>query len=246
MTGNFKPFTGWGTLVNTVSVIVGTAVGLAVGGVLPPSMQQLVMAGIGLVTLGMGIKLFLGSKNILVLVASLCIGGMIGSALHLHDYVLQFADWSKATFGGQGSSTFAEAVVTTSILFCVGPMTLMGCLQEAIEGKRELIYLKSMLDGFSSLFFAVSLGAGVFVSALVVLVVQGAITLLGQRLKFVADRPELLDEASAVGGPIMMGIGLGILNIKSIPVSNFVPALVLAPVLVAAQQKWANLKHPAD
>ncbi len=221
-----------GTLLNTSTVLVGSTLGLLIGSSLSAELQSIVLSGLGLITICMGIKLFLGSKNILIVAAALLIGGIIGTLLHLEGGIDAFGDWAKQAFGGQGSATFTEGVVTASILFCVGPMTLMGCLQEAIEGKIELIAIKSTLDGFAALFLTVALGPGVLVSAGVVLIVQGTLTLLGSRLKRFAENESLMAEASAVGGPILLAIGLGLLEIKKIPTANYLPALALAPCFV--------------
>jgi uncharacterized membrane protein YqgA involved in biofilm formation len=219
-----------GTLLNTVTVAAGSLVGLGIGRFLPIELKSIVLSGLGLITIGMGIKLFLGSKNVLIVAAALLIGGIIGTLFHIQGGINSFGDWSKQVFGGQGSATFTEGVVTSSILFCVGPMTLMGCLQEAIEGRIELIAIKSTLDGFAALFLTVALGPGVLLSAGVVLIVQGVLTLLGSRLKKMADNESLIAEANAVGGPILLAIGIGLLEIKRIPAANYLPALVFAPL----------------
>ncbi len=225
-----------GTLLNTSTVIVGSLLGLAIGRFLPLELRAIVLSGLGLITIGMGIKLFLGSKNILIVAAALLLGGIIGTLLHLQGGIDAFGEWARQAFGGQGSATFTEGVVTASILFCVGPMTLMGCLQEAIEGKVELIAIKSTLDGFAAMFLTMSLGPGVLVSAGVILVLQGTLTLLGSRLKRFAENESFIAEASAVGGPILLAIGLGLLEIKKIPTANYLPALVLAPCFVWISQ----------
>lgn len=231
-----------GTLLNTATVIVGSLIGLAIRGWLDPAYQQIALGGIGLLTLGIGIKLFLGSKNILIVAMSIALGGMIGYALGITNGIGHFAEWAKGAFGGQHVGTFAEGLITTSILFCVGPMTLLGCMQDGLEGKIDLLALKSTMDGVSSIFFAAALGHGVLVSALVVLVVQGALTLGAQALRPVVDDEELLAEVSATGGVILLGIGLGLLDIKKLPTADYLPALALAPLFVWIWRRIAKLK----
>lgn len=223
---------GRGTLLNTATVAAGALVGLALRGAIPPEYQKVVLSGLGLVTLGMGMKMFFASKNVLVVAAAIAVGGILGTLLGIQLGIEAFGDWAKQTFGGQGSATFTEGVVTASILFCVGPMTLMGCLEEAIEGKMDLIAVKSTLDGFAAAFLAVSLGPGVLVSALVVFAIQGTLTALGRKLQWIAKDERIIAEATGSGGPMLLGTGLGLLGIASLPVANFLPALVLAPLFV--------------
>ena len=223
---------GKGTVLNTATVIVGSGLGLLVGRFVPEAMHQAVLFGIGLVSIALGVKLFLESRNVLVVAAAIAFGGILGTLAGLDAGLNAFGEWAKSRFDGHGSATFTEGVVTASVLFCVGPMTLIGCLQEALEGKIELIGIKSTLDGFTSLFLTVLLGPGVIVSAIVVFVVQGTLTLFGVRLKALAEDQRLIAEATAAGGPMMLAIGLRLLDLKQIPVANYLPALILAPAFV--------------
>lgn len=234
-----------GTILNTITVAVGAGVGLLLGQSIPESYSSIVLTGLGLITLGLGLRLFLLSKNVLVVAASIALGGILGVALGFQSGIEAFGDWCRAFLGASDSGTFVEAVVAPSVLFCVGPMTLLGCLEDALEDKIDLLAVKSTMDGFAAMLFAVRLGPGVLVSAVVVLVVQGVITLLGARLKPFAENEELIQEASAAGGAMMMAIGIGLLELKKIPVANFLPALVLAPLFVLAGQKWRRTRGPA-
>jgi hypothetical protein len=229
-----------GTLVNTAAVAGGALVGLAIGNRLPPSFQQIVIGGIGLVTFGIAARMFLQSRNPLIVAAAIAIGGVIGTALGLQAGLEAFAEWTKMTFGGANPGRFSEAVITTSILFCVGPMTLLGCIQDAIEGKSDLLNLKSTLDGFGAIFFAAALGPGVLVTAGVVLVFQGLITLCARPLQALAQDEELMAELTAIGGPITFAIGLGLLDLKKIPTADYLPALIVAPLLVLAARRLAR------
>jgi hypothetical protein len=230
-----------GTLLNTATVAVGGSLGLLVGNRVPADYKQLAFTGLGLVTVGIGIKLFLESKNILITAAGLVLGGILGLALGLAAGFDNFAETMKHVFHGGGN--FTEGLITASVLFCVGPMTLLGCLEDGLEGKSELLQLKSTMDGFAAFFFAVTLGAGVLVSALVVLVFQGALTLLATPLRPVAKDTELIAEISAVGGTMMMAIGLKLLDIKSIPVADFLPSLAVAPLLLVVGRRVSKAMH---
>jgi len=218
-----------GTLLNTATVAGGAALGLAIGSQVPQSYMDLALAGLGLVTLGTGIRLFLKGENILATAIAVALGGIIGLALGFQSGLEMFAEWAKANLGGTGR--FTEAIVATSILFCVGPMTLLGCIQDGLEGKSDLLALKSTMDGIAAVFFAAAMGPGVLVTAVVVLVFQGAITLAAGRLRKFAENASAVAEMSAAGGAILLATGFGLLGIKTLPTANFLPALVLAPLL---------------
>lgn len=223
-----------GTLLNTATVAAGAGIGLAVGSGVPPQYQQIAMSGIGLVVIGMGIKLFLQSKNVLYVAGAIAVGGILGTALGIDAGLQNLTEWIRLRVGG--GEHFNEGLIAASLLFCVGPMTLLGCIQDGLEGKIELLSLKSTMDGFSAFFFATALGRsggfGVLVSALVVLVVQGSITLLARPLKPLAEDPDLMPEASGAGGVILLAIGLILLELKRLPVANYTPALILGPLFV--------------
>ncbi|MCU0314957.1 MAG: DUF554 domain-containing protein [Fimbriimonadaceae bacterium] len=226
-----------GTLLNTTTIIVGSLLGMAIGTALPENLQEIVIHAMGLVTLCLGIKMFLQTKNILVVVASIAIGIVLGSILTIDQGVTGLAEGARTLFSGGGR--FTEGLITAAVLYCIGPMTLLGCIQDGIENKIELLSLKSLLDGIASFFLAATLGSGVLVSALVVLIFQGLLTLAAKPLSPLAKKPSLLAEASAVGGVMMVAIGLGLADIKKLPVELFLPALALAPLLVVLWEKWS-------
>jgi uncharacterized protein len=226
-----QELSGRGTVINTITVLLGSLIGLAVGKSLPDRIQEVAVFGIGLITMCLGVQMFLKTRNPLVVVSSICLGGVLGAVLGLDSGLDRVADWMRTQIGGDGR--FNEGFVTASVLFCIGPMTLMGCLQDALEKKIELLGLKSLLDGVSSIFLAATLGVGVLVSAVFVLVFQGLITVMASRLARFAKDENLVGETVACGGIIMVAIGLGITGIKSFSSVLFLPALALAPLFTA-------------
>ena len=209
--------------------MAGGLTGLAIGKALPQDYQGLAQSAIGVGTLAMGIKLFLESKNILVPIGALILGGMIGHLLGFQDGINALGMWAQEQFGDT-SGKFQEAFVTTSILFCVGPMTVLGCLEDGLQGKIRLLGLKSILDGVSSVFFAASLGIGVLLSAGTVLLVQGALTLGARSMRKIAESEHILSEITGSGGLILIMIGLGLLELRALPTADFLPALLFAGI----------------
>ncbi|MBL8048692.1 MAG: DUF554 domain-containing protein [Chthonomonas sp.] len=227
-----------GTILNTVAVIVGSLIGLAFANVLPASWQSVALTGLGLVTFILGVKMALQSRNMLIVAGSIAVGGILGAALGISPALASLAEQVRHSVGGGGR--FTEGLLTTTLLYCVGPMTIMGCLQDGLEGKIDILAMKSLLDGIASVFFAAALGVGVLVSAVAVFIVQGALTLLAKRLSKLADNEEAMAELTGVGGALLLCIGLGLAEIKHIPTETYLPALILAPVAVIIGQRWGN------
>ena len=222
-----------GTLVNVVAVLVGSGIGLAIGNRLSERLQRIITTGLGLSTLLIGVQMALKVQNVLVVIASMVIGGVMGELLGIESGLERAGEWLKARARSR-SGTFVAGYVTASLVFCVGPMTLLGSIQEGLTGNPEIIYTKSMLDGAASVAFASSLGIGVSFAAVTVLVFQGALTLLGAQLAFLL-RPEILNELTATGGLLILAIGLLLLDVKRIRVANLLPALVVVVLLTAAR-----------
>lgn len=219
-----------GTLLNTATVAVGAGIGLLLGNTLPEAYKDVALQGLGLVTCGMGIKMFLKSQNALVPAISVAVGGILGVALGIHSGIEAFSEWARQQLGGE-AGTFNEGLITTFVLFCIGPMTVLGCIKDGLEGDIELLALKSTMDGIGAVFFAAALGPGVLVTAGLLLFFQGALTLLARPLRPLVQDHTLIDELSAAGGAILVGIGIGLLGIKDLRTANYLPALVLAPLV---------------
>lgn len=227
-----------GSILNFATVLLGGGLGWLAGQGMPDDVKQIATIGLGLVTIGMGMRLFLQAKSVLVVASAIAIGGILGELLGIDVGLSAGAEWAKQTLGGSGR--FSEAIITTTVLFCVGPMTLLGCLRDGLARDMELLAIKSLLDGIAAFFFAAALGPGVLVTAFVVLIVQSTLTLLAGLLRPLADDETLLADLTGTGGPILLAIGLGLIGIASIPSENFLPALVLAPVIVALSRRAAS------
>lgn len=234
-----------GSILNTVTVVVGSLIGISIGQKLPPGLQSIAMSGIGLVATGIAIKMFFETKNVLIVAASVVLGGLIGKLIGIDVGLAMAAEWARNAFGSSDKG-FNNGFVTAAVLYCVGPMTLMGCIQDGLEHKIELLGLKSLLDGVSSIFLAavsLSFGQGVLASAAIVLVVQCSLTALAKPLQPLAKNPNLIAEATAAGGAMMLAIGLGLLKVpvvESLPKEVFLPALLIAPVMAAVFERKSD------
>jgi uncharacterized membrane protein YqgA involved in biofilm formation len=227
---------GLGTAINVVAVLVGGGVGTLAGARLPPRMRETAMQAIGLVTLLIGIQSFLEFDNPLVPLVSVVVGLVIGEVLNVDGALKRFGDYLQARFS-KGESPVSRAFMTTSLLFCVGPLTVLGSLEDGLTGDYGLLALKSALDLVASLSFASVLGWGVLLSAGTVLVVQGTLTLSAGLLEGVVTEQMVL-AMTATGGVLILGLGLMLLEIKEVRVANMLPALLIAPLLIAAAPLW--------
>lgn len=223
-----------GTLINVATVVVGSGAGLAVGRRLPERVRGTVLSGLGLMTLVIGMSMALRTQNPLLLLASLLLGGLIGEWLGLEERLQALGRWLETRVAGNGGegSTFVKGFVTASLVFCVGPMTILGSIQDGLTGNYTLLAIKATLDGFAALAFSTSLGIGVMFAALTVLVYQGALTLGAGLVKAVLTEA-MITEMTAVGGTMILGIGLLLLDLKRVRVASFLPGLLVAPILVA-------------
>ena len=221
-----------GTLLNVVAVLVGGGLGTFLGQRLPDKMRDTVMHGLGLVTLLTGLRMAIGTANILIVMGSILLGGVLGEWLRIEDRVQALGDRLQARFKSSGSTSLAEGFVTASLIFCIGPMTVLGSIRDGMVGDYSLLAIKSLLDGFASLALAASLGIGVLFSAASVLVVQGSISLLAE-VEQVGMNEAMVTEMTATGGVIIMGIGLILLDLKRIRIASLLPAIAIAPLIVA-------------
>ncbi len=221
-----------GTTINVTAVVGGSLIGAAVGNRLSDRMRTTVLQGLGLVTTVIGLQMALQTKNILVVLGAVLVGGITGELLRIGDGLERLGGFFQSLLTRGGSNRFSEGFVTASLLFCIGPMAILGSIQDGLTGDYQLLAVKSILDGFASIAFAASLGWGVGCAAISVLVYQGAITLLARVLEKLLTEPMVL-EMTATGGILIVGIGIKLLNIRDIRLASFLPALVLAPVTVS-------------
>jgi uncharacterized membrane protein YqgA involved in biofilm formation len=245
-------FPGIGTLVNVITVLVGTVIGVLVGHRLTQRTRDVVTDGLGLVTLLIAAtsaasitdddwsRAVGDSAPMLIVLGSLLLGGIVGSVLGIEDGLERFGSWLQRTLqsrssGREGSAErqrFVEGFVSSSLVFCVGPLTVLGSLNDGLGNGADQLYLKAALDGFAAIAFAASLGWGVAASALAVLVVQGGLTVVGAVLGDVLP-PAHLAALTTTGGLMLIGVALRLLRIKQLPVGDLLPGLVIAPVLTA-------------
>ncbi len=223
-----------GTLVNVVAVLVGGSLGLILGDRLPDRFKTIILSALGLGTLLIGIKLSVLTEHIGLVIVALVAGAVTGTLLDLEGRLEGVGRRLQARFA-RDSRTFVTGFVSASLLFCVGPMTVVGSIQDGTIGDATLLYAKSVLDGFAALALAAGLGVGVLFAALTVLIVQGGITAAGAGLVDVTSSV-VINEMSATGGALILGIGLYLLDIKRLPLANFLPALVYIVPLTW----WAN------
>ncbi|MBK9696822.1 MAG: DUF554 domain-containing protein [Propionibacteriaceae bacterium] len=238
-------FIGAGTVINVVTVVVGSLLGLAIGHRLPERTRSLVTQILGLISLVIGAQSIASglsdafaaevgpNARLLVVLGSLLIGGLIGSAIRLEDRLDGSAAWLRSRFAqGADESTFIEAAVTATLIFCVGPLSILGSLSDGLGNGADQLIVKATMDGFASIAFASSLGIGVIFSVIPMLLYQGSLTLVGLWLGNFLP-PGQLDALTATGGVILLGLGFRLSGIKQVPIGDLLPALVVAPLLTA-------------
>jgi uncharacterized protein len=224
-----------GTLLNIATVIVGSIIGLIFGARIPAKLKETVIAGMGLFTTAMGLQMFLKTENALIVLGAILIGTLLGEWMRIEDGLHKLGEILEQRFSREeddGSNKFVRGFLTASLLFCVGPMTILGSIQDGLTGDYNLLAVKSVLDGFASIAFASTLGIGVAFSSLIILVYQGGISLLAGQLNAIVNT-SMMNELTAAGGVLLMGVGISnLLEIKKIRVGNMLPALVIAPIIV--------------
>nr|AGF92837.1 membrane protein containing DUF554 [uncultured organism] len=233
---------GIGTLINIITVLIGGTVGLLLGERVSENMKEAVMRGLGLLTLVLGFRMALGTENIFISMGSIVFGGILGTWWQLETRLDELGDrferrfeQTVGEFGGSGN--FSKGFVTASLVFCVGPITVLGAIEDGLVGNFKLLAIKSGLDGFAAMAFASTLGVGVLFSVITLIVYQGGLTyaaaLFSGTLAGVDVSNSLaVNELSATGGILIIGIGLLLLEIADLKVSNYLPALFIAPLIV--------------
>ncbi len=232
-----------GTVINVITVVAGGTLGTLLGERLPSRIRHIIMQGVGLVTLAVGMSMAITTNNFVLVLVSIVIGGILGEWWRLEERLDGAGEWLEAKasrFPFLARGEFTKGFVTASLVFCVGPMTVLGSIQDGLSGDYTLLAIKSVLDGFSSLAFAASMGMGATFSAITVLVYQGVLTLGASFFENILT-DAMITEMTATGGVMILGIGLLLLEIKRVRVASFLPALAIAPLLVALWERWGPL-----
>ena len=225
-----------GTFINVAAILIGGTIGLIFGARIPERFKNTVITGMGLFTTAMGLQMFLKSENQLIVLGAIIIGAMLGEWIGIEDWLQALGQtlekrFSSDTETGAGSK-FVRGFMVASLLYCIGPMAILGSIQDGLTGDYNLLAVKSMLDGFASIAFASTLGVGVMFSSVIILIYQGGISLLAGQLNAIVTAP-MMAEMTATGGVILMGVAFNnLLEIKKIRVGNFLPALAVAPLIV--------------
>jgi uncharacterized membrane protein YqgA involved in biofilm formation len=224
-----------GTAINVGAILAGTLIGVLAGGRLPDGLQRRVLAGLGLVTLVIGVDLALAWRqtSALYVLGAVLLGGLAGEALGIEARLAALGDMiqRRVSTAGESSARVSEAFFDASLLFCVGPLAVVGAIQDGLTGNYEALATKSLLDGFASIALAATLGWGVALAAVSVLIYQGALS-LGATLFEDVLKGEALAALTSAGGVLIIGISLKLLDLTDVKVGNFLPALVFAPALV--------------
>ena len=238
-----------GVIANVVTVILGCAIGLAFGRFITERFRKIAFYALGLSTFGIGASMVIGGLMkadavgskfaVLVLVVSLVAGGLLGETIGVEAALERFGHWLRGVVmripvfraSGEGEHQMVEGFVVASLLFCVGSMTILGSLQDGM-GSPNLLYLKALLDGVASMALASALGIGVGFSVIPIVIVQGGIALGAHALQPFLT-PDVIREMSTVGGTLILAIGIDLLDIKRLPVGNFMPAIFIAGILGA-------------
>lgn len=230
-----------GTIINVAAILIGGTIGLIFGSRIPERFKHTVIAGMGLFTAAMGLQMFFKSVNPLIVLGALIIGAMLGEWIGIEDWLQALGETLEKRFSQDTetgvSSRFVRGFMVASLLFCIGPMAILGSIQDGLTGDYNLLAVKSTLDGFASIAFASTLGIGVMFSSIIILIYQGGISLLAGQLNAIVTDP-MMAEMTATGGVILMGVAVSnLLELKKIRVGNFLPALAVAPLIVWVLEK---------
>ncbi|MHB8171691.1 MAG: DUF554 domain-containing protein [Thermincolia bacterium] len=221
-----------GTIVNVAAIIAGGLVGVALKRGIPENIKNTVMQGIGLAVVLIGLQMALQTRNPMIVIGSLVIGGIIGELIAIEDKLQKLGLWLEDKVG-RDKGEVAKAFVSTSLIYCVGAMAITGSIEDGMNGDPRILFAKSMLDGFSAIIFASTMGIGVVFSSVPVLLYQGTISLLAGWASALLSGP-VTAEMTATGGLLILGIGINILGLKEIRVGNLLPAIGVAIIIASS------------
>ncbi len=218
-----------GTLINATAVIIGSLFGLILHSRLPKKLTETAFHGVGLFTIILGIIMAIKINNLLIMIFSIVIGSIIGEIIDIEKWINNFGDKLKKVFN-EKNVRFSEGFITAFLLYCMGSMTILGAIEEGLGGIPNLLVAKSILDGFSSIILSATMGIGVLFSFIPLIIFQGSLTILASNLQyFFTDI--IINELSAVGGILLLGLGISILEIKKIKILNMIPSLIIVVIL---------------
>ncbi len=225
-----------GTFINTAAILVGGLAGILFGKLLKDRSRETIVIGVGLFTIALSISMFLETNNALIVLGGILIGGLIGESLKIEDRINRLGEKLEARFNDSSSTdpkgNFVRGFMTSSVLFCTGPMAILGAIQDGLTGDFQLLAIKSVMDGFSAFALASTFGPGVLFSGLIVFLYQGFFSLLAVQLQSVMTA-EMIAELTATGGILLIGLAISsLLEIKNIRVGNYLPSLVISPLIV--------------
>ncbi len=226
----------FGTIVNILAIISGCIIGMILKGHFPKRISAILFQGIGLVTLVIGMQMAIKAQEIILIILSLVFGGIIGEVIDIEKRLDRWGEKIKLIFKQQkGKEKFTEGFITASLLYCVGSMAVMGAIEEGINGNPDILLAKSALDGISSIIFTASFGIGVLFSTIPVFLYQGTITQVAILVKNWIT-VDMINEMTAVGGILILGLALGILEIKKLKIANLLPSLLIVLLLTAIKK----------
>ncbi len=220
-----------GTFINVAAILAGTVLGMGVIGPLARRHQTIIVQAVGLAVVLIGLRMALGAEQLVIIIISLAMGAVIGEELALEERLRQAGAWLEARFAREGGD-FVNGFMTATLVYCVGAMAIMGPLQDGLTGEYDILLAKSALDGVTSIVFASTMGLGVAFSIIPLFIYQGSITLLAHSLEPLFSAAAITD-MTATGGLLIVAIGLNLLGITALKVANLLPAILLAPVMVA-------------
>ncbi|MFP4084644.1 MAG: DUF554 domain-containing protein [Desulfonatronovibrio sp.] len=225
------------TFVNAAAIILGSLAGVLLGRNFPDRVRTIVYQGIGLSVLVIGLDMALAYENIILVVFSALLGGVTGELLRLDQKMTNFGNWLKGAIRSR-DARFTDGFVTASLIFCIGSMAILGSIDEGIRGDRTILLTKSILDGFICIPLAATYGIGVLFSALPIILYQGSITVAASHSQAFFS-PEIIAQITSVGGLLIMGIGITLLDLKKVNVTNLLPSLVYAVLFVKIMPLFA-------
>ena len=230
-----------GTLINALTVLIGGVIGSLAGDRIPARIHEALFGVLGLFTVLIGLLSAFTTKNPLIALGSLLLGTILGEMINIEAGLERAGDWLQSKLARSGS-TLSEAFVTASLVFCVGPLSILGSLDNGLSGDTTKLVIKATLDGFAALAFGATLGWGVLLAIITVLLYQGGLSLGAHAIApLLTGNPDTISELTAVGGLILVAVGLKLLKIRDLRVANFLPALVFAPLLVIGVSFWPQM-----